>query len=158
MKVLTVGTFDTPHSGHVALFNKCRRLADLEHRDAIYQRNLEGNRYEKGEVVVGVNTDAFVYGYKGSYPVYPYAERVAVVNSIGSVDKVIPNDNQSLRQMLITQMPDFLVIGSDWACKDYYKQISVTEQWLQQNNIMLIYVPYTQGISSTYLKERLSRQ
>lgn len=155
MKVLTVGTFDTPHSGHVELFKRCRIIADLETRLDIWKRSLEGVSYEPGQVVVGVNTDQFVNRYKGSFPVYPFEERVAIINSMKAVDKVIKNDSHSLISMLAIENPDFLVIGSDWACKDYYEQIGVTEQWLQQKKIMLIYVPYTPGISSTKLKERL---
>ncbi len=140
-KVLTVGTFDMPHSGHVKLFERCRKLADLV----------------GGEVVVGVNTDEFVEKYKGAKPVYSYAERYAIVASNKYVDRVIRNDAAILERMLINEKPTFLIIGSDWAKKDYYRQIGVSEDWLQKNGTMLIYVPYTEGVSSTQLKERLNK-
>ena len=48
--------------------------------------------------------------------------------------------------------PDFIVIGSDWAKKDYYKQMNFTQEWLDENEIVLIYIPYTQGVSTTEIK------
>lgn len=143
-KVLTVGTFDMPHSGHINLFKKCRKLSYSD--------------TSSGEVFVGVNSDQFVNKYKGSFPVYPYEERVAIINEFIDVDEIIKNDEVSLASMLINILPDFLVVGSDWAKKDYYAQIGVSESWLQEYGIMLIYVPYTENISTTVLKERLLAQ
>jgi hypothetical protein len=52
--------------------------------------------------------------------------------------------------------PDLVVIGSDWARRDYYKQMGFTQDWLDQRGIGLAYIPYTQGISSTIIKERMT--
>ena len=51
--------------------------------------------------------------------------------------------------------PDFVVIGDDWARKDYYAQMQFTQTWLDVQGIQLVYVPYTQGISTTELKSRI---
>jgi len=60
------------------------------------------------------------------------------------------------RELIELEKPDFLVIGSDWAVKDYYAQIDVTQDYLDENDITMVYVPYTRGISSTELKRRVS--
>jgi hypothetical protein len=52
--------------------------------------------------------------------------------------------------------PDYVLIGSDWARKDYYKQMGFTQDWLDARGIGLIYIPYTKGISSTEIKKRIS--
>jgi len=52
-------------------------------------------------------------------------------------------------------LPDFVVIGDDWARKDYYAQMQFTQDWLDGNKIQLIYVPYTNGVSSTDIKARI---
>jgi hypothetical protein len=51
--------------------------------------------------------------------------------------------------------PDLIVIGSDWARRDYYAQMQFDQDWLDERGIGLVYIPYTQGISSTAIKERL---
>ena len=70
-----------------------------------------------------------------------------VITNIGDYDSKIPIE-------LI--MPDYVVIGSDWARKDYYKQMQFDQDWLDERNIGLIYIPYSKGISSTNLKQRMS--
>jgi hypothetical protein len=52
-------------------------------------------------------------------------------------------------------MPDIIAIGSDWARRDYYTQMAFDQDWLDERGIALMYIPYTQGISSTAIKERV---
>jgi hypothetical protein len=52
-------------------------------------------------------------------------------------------------------MPDIIAIGTDWARRDYYAQMGFDQDWLDDRGIALIYIPYTQGISSTAIKERM---
>ena len=72
------------------------------------------------------------------------------------VDEVIPNtDGEDSKPAIMSVDPKFLVIGSDWAKKDYYAQMQFTREWLDQLDIQLVYVPYTLGISTTDLKKRI---
>ena len=74
------------------------------------------------------------------------------------VNEVIPNTGgRDSRPAIEKIKPDFIVVGSDWAKKDYYAQMGFTQKWLDDRGITLVYVPYTEGISSTILKERLMR-
>lgn len=137
--VYTGGTFDLVHSGHVKFLNHCRKIAG-----------------STGIVVVSLNTDEFIESYKGKQPVMSYAERKEVLLGLRSVDQVVPNTGGiDSKPAILGVMPDFIVVGSDWAKKDYYRQMGFTQSWLDDLEISLVYVPYTEGISSTDLKSRI---
>jgi len=136
MRVLTIGTFDMLHEGHINFLKGCRKLA----RD--------------GSLIVGVNTDEFVTKYKGQAPVMNRNTRMTVLNAVHYVDEVRPN-NEGGKTLIYDVKPTLLVIGTDWAKKDYYKQIGLTSQQLESMGVLLVYLPYTEGISTTKLKESL---
>lgn len=139
MKVLTVGTFDLLHSGHIQLIDNCYKLAN-----------------SSGTVVVGVNSDDFVYKYKGIKPIIPLQDRVKVISNLLKVQKVIINQSKSLEKMLLEEKPNILVVGSDWAKKDYFTQIGVTLDWLYSKDILLVYTCYTEGISSSQIRKNIT--
>ncbi len=94
--------------------------------------------------------------YKGKPPIISYQDRAEILLSCKYVDQVIPNfGNEDSKPAIVEASPDIIAIGSDWARKDYYKQMQFTQDWLDKLNISLIYIPYTQGISSTDIKTRL---
>lgn len=135
LRVYTGGTFDLFHRGHVQFLKQCA---------------------EFGSVTVSLNTDEFIYGYKGKAPVISYEDRKAVLEACVWVDRVVPNvGGADSKQAILEVQPDVIAIGSDWARKDYYKQMGFTQDWLDDNGIMLLYIPYTDGISSTEIKRRL---
>jgi glycerol-3-phosphate cytidylyltransferase len=137
--VYTGGTFDLFHSGHVKLLAQCKKIAG-----------------PGGKVVVSLNTDEFIEAYKGRPPVMSYAERSAVLLACRHVDAVVPNvGGANSKPAIIGVSPDFVVIGTDWAKRDYYAQMQFTQGWLDENDIVLVYVPYTEGISTTDLKKRI---
>ena len=137
--VYTGGTFDLFHSGHVNLLKRCKDIA---------------GRY--GKSIVSLNTDEFIMKYKGKSPVCSNDERKAVLESCKYVDEVIYNIGGADSKIAIELiMPDYIVIGSDWARKDYYAQMGFDQDWLDEREIGLVYVPYTNAISSTEIKKRL---
>jgi glycerol-3-phosphate cytidylyltransferase-like family protein len=72
------------------------------------------------------------------------------------VTEVIPNTGGSDSTIAIEEVkPDVIAIGSDWARRDYYKQMNFTQDWLDERGIMLLYIPYGKGASSTEIKRRL---
>jgi glycerol-3-phosphate cytidylyltransferase len=142
MIVYTGGTFDILHFGHINFLKRCRDIAGIN-----------------GKVVVSLNPDDFIAKYKGNPPVMTYAEREQSLRQIPYVDEVIPNEGGADSKIAIEKiMPDIIVIASDWARKDYYKQMGFTQDWLDERNICLCYVPYTQGISTTEIKKRLAER
>jgi glycerol-3-phosphate cytidylyltransferase len=87
-----------------------------------------------------------------------YAERARVLLSCRYVVRVIPNyGGADSTQAIEAVSPDLIVIGSDWARRDYYSQMGFTQDWLDERGIGLAYIPYTDGISSTAIKARLVR-
>jgi glycerol-3-phosphate cytidylyltransferase len=137
--VYTGGTFDLFHSGHVRLLKRLKQIA--------------GN----GKVIVAINPDDFIEKFKGKKPIMSELERYDLLSACKYVDEVRINKSgeDSKPTILMYPKPDIVAIGSDWAARDYYKQMDFTEEWLDQNDIVLIYVPYTEGISTTDIKERI---
>ena len=136
--IYTGGTFDLFHAGHVAFL---QRAAEL------------------GEVVVALNTDEFIVEYKSKAPVMTYAERRAVLLGCKWVSQVVPNAGGADSRIAIDQVkPDYIIVGSDWARRDYYYQMGFDQDWLDERGIGLIYIPYTDGISTTAIKQRLSKR
>jgi len=135
LRIYTGGTFDLLHKGHVEFLKRCA---------------------EFGSVTVALNTDEFIEEYKGQPPVMSYVERRAVLEACRYVDKVIANTGGAdSRPSIMVAMPDMVIIGSDWAVRDYHKQMGFTQEWLDERKIMLCYIPYTKGISSSEIKKRL---
>jgi glycerol-3-phosphate cytidylyltransferase len=135
-KLYTGGTYDLFHYGHVNFLRQCSMLAD--------------------EVIVSLNTDEFIKSYKGSAPILSYKERERSLRECKYVTNVIPNvGEQDSKQAINLVKPNIIAIGDDWAKKDYYKQMQFTQQWLDENNIILVYMAYTQGISTSEIKKRI---
>lgn len=136
-RVLTLGTFDVFHAGHVALLRRCRALAG------------------DGQVIVGLNTDSFIERYKGKAPVITYVDREAVIAACRYVDAVIPNDQTdgSALDVIEAVDPDLIAIGWDWRDRDYLGQLGVKDL----GRIRVVYLPYTPGQAgpSSAIKERI---
>ena len=121
--VITYGTFDILHYGHINLLKRAKALGDF--------------------LIVGLSTDEF-NAVKGKKSYYNYEERKAMLEAIKYVDLVIPetgweqkaNDIKKYKATIFT-------MGSDWAGKfDFLKSLCA-----------VIYLPRTEGISSTKIKE-----
>jgi glycerol-3-phosphate cytidylyltransferase-like family protein len=107
-------------------------------------------------VTVSLNTDEFIHAYKGKPPVMSYGEREAVLLACRYVDAVVANVGGDDSTVAIEAVqPDIIIIGSDWARRDYYAQMGFDQDWLDERGIGLAYIPYTQGISTTELKKRI---
>jgi cytidyltransferase-like protein len=132
-KVLTIGTFDPLHYGHIDLLGRCSGM---------------------GSLTVGVNSDEFVKTFKAA-PIMNQGERSLAIMGLGYPTVL----NHSAGKELIEHVrPDILAVGSDWARKDYLKQIGVTQDWLDSMNIILAYIPRRLDISSTEIKRRIREQ
>lgn len=130
MEILTIGTFDIPHYGHLRLLNICNKL---------------------GNLTVGVNSDEFVERYKGKPPIQSELERMQFFKELGY--KILLNESAG-KELIEAQMPDIVAIGSDWAEKDYLNQIDVSQSWLDENGISILYIANPRVISTTEIKRR----
>ncbi len=127
-RVLTYGTFDLFHIGHIRLLERARALGD--------------------SLVVGLSTDEFNLK-KGKKSVFGYAERFAILSAVRHVDKIIPEDNweQKLDDVMANEISVF-VIGDDWEGKfDFLMP-----------HCEVVYLPRTSGISTTYIKYLFSER
>ena len=121
--VLTYGTFDMFHIGHLNILKRAKELGDY--------------------LIVGVSTDEF-NAIKGKKALMPYEHRKKIVESIKYVDKVIPERNWEQKVEDIKKYGvDVFVMGDDWKGKfDYLKDYCE-----------VVYLPRTPGISSTELRQ-----
>ena len=123
--VLTYGSFDLLHYGHLELLRKASLLGR--------------------ELIVGLSTDRF-NKIKGKNCVLPYQKRKELLESIDYVDKVIPEDNWDQKTSDIHDNNiDVFVMGNDWEGK--FDEL--------KNFCKVIYLPRTKGISSTKLRSIL---
>ena len=125
--VLTYGTFDMFHIGHLNLLNRLKSLGD--------------------KLIVAVSTDEF-NSIKGKKTLIPFEQRALIVQNIKCVDMVISEENWEQKIYDIKKYNvDILAMGDDWKgkfdfLKDYCK---------------VIYLPRTQNISTTELKKELNK-
>ena len=132
----TGGTFDLFHFGHQNFLKQCKRISD--------------------HVVVSLNPDDFVERFKGCRPILNFKEREQSLRYCKFVDEVIKNGSgEDSRACILTVKPQIIAIGDDWAHKNYYKQMGFDQRWLDDNQITLVYIPYTSNISATEIKQRV---
>ncbi|PFR92336.1 glycerol-3-phosphate cytidylyltransferase [Priestia megaterium] len=125
-KIITYGTFDLLHYGHVNILERAKELGDY--------------------LVVGLSTDEF-NNLKNKSSFFPYEHRKRILESIKFVDEVIGEQNweQKIKDILKHDIDTF-VMGDDWKGKfDYLSDYC-----------KVVYLPRTQGISSTLIKEHLA--
>jgi phosphoenolpyruvate phosphomutase len=107
-----------------------------------------------GEVIIGLLTDKAIAGYK-RLPYLTYEQRKTIIENIKGVKEVIPQDSLDYVPNLKKIKPNYVVHGDDWK-KGVQKEtrekvINVLKEWGGK----LVEVPYTKGISSSYLNARI---
>lgn len=125
--VLTYGTFDMFHIGHLELLKRLKKLGT--------------------KLIVAVSTDEF-NEIKGKKTIIPYAQRASIVEAIKYVDMVIPENDWEQKITDIKELDvDMFAMGDDWEGKfDFLKEYCE-----------VIYLPRTSDISSTDLKQQLHK-
>ena len=124
-RILTYGTYDVLHFGHINLLKRAKDLGDY--------------------LVVGLSTDEF-NGLKGKESYFSYEKREYMLESVRYVDEVIKENNWEQKIEDIKKYNiDIFVMGDDWEGKfDYLKEYCE-----------VIYLPRTEGISTTEIKANL---
>ena len=116
------------HIGHLNLIQRAKEQCDF--------------------LIVGVSTDELVQAEKGKTPVITYKERAAIIKAIKYVDKVVPQINKNKIDAWEKYHFDKMFVGSDW---------ENTPQWIGYEKqftplgVEIVYLPHTDGISSTKL-------
>ena len=128
----TTGVFDMFHIGHLNILKRAKD--QCEH------------------LIVGVSTDELVKSYKNKIPIIPFAERIEIVRAIRYVDEVVPQISMDKFDAWEKLRFNALFHGSDWKNSDMYNKI--IEQF-SVVGIDVVFLPQTEGISSTLLSEVL---
>lgn len=130
----TTGVFDLFHIGHLNILKKSKELCDY--------------------LIVGVSTDELVQEYKHKTPMIPYEERVAIVEAIKYVDKVVPQTSMDKFKAWEDLKFDVMFHGNDWKNSSLYNEI---EEKFRSVGVAIEYFEYTKNTSSTKLQSAITK-
>jgi glycerol-3-phosphate cytidylyltransferase len=124
-KVITYGTYDLLHRGHINLLKRAKAMGDY--------------------LVVGLSSDEF-NALKNKKAFYSYEERKLVLEAVRYVDEVIPEHTWEQKvQDIIDHGIDVFVMGDDWSGK--FAPL--------KKHCEVVYLPRTDGVSTTQIKAKL---
>lgn len=130
----TQGVFDLFHIGHLNLINNAKSMCDY--------------------LIVGVNSDQLVEEYKHKKPVINEKERAEIIANLKAVDKVVIASTLDKRIAHKKLHFDAVFIGSDWQGNERWKQ---TELDLSKENCDVVYLPHTDGVSTTIIRNIIKK-
>ena len=123
--IITFGTYDLLHVGHIRLLSRARELGD--------------------RLVVGVSSDQLNFSKKNKYPEFSQQERMEIISMIKGVDQVFLEESLELKASYLKEYEaDILVMGDDWEGK--FDHISSLCQ--------VVYLPRTPSVSTTAIIEK----
>ncbi|MBP5609251.1 MAG: glycerol-3-phosphate cytidylyltransferase [Lachnospiraceae bacterium] len=128
-RVITYGTFDLLHYGHIALLKRARELGDY--------------------LIVALSTDEFNSREKNKICYFSYEQRKSLLEAIRYVDLVIPEESWEQKRRDVHEYHiDTFVIGDDWEGKF---------DFLKEEGAQVVYLPRTPEISSSRIKNDISK-
>ena len=133
----TCGVFDVFHVGHLNLLERCKNMCDI--------------------LIVGVCDDTYVRKVKNKEPVYSEEQRVRILNALKVVDQAVLVDIETTNDKILAREKfkfDVLFSGDDWKGTERYLK---TEAQFADLGVAIEYFSYTQGISTTQLKEKMGK-
>ncbi|MGM9953163.1 MAG: glycerol-3-phosphate cytidylyltransferase [Intestinibaculum porci] len=129
-RVITYGTFDLLHYGHINLLKRAKALGDY--------------------LIVALSTDEFNSLQKGKQTYFTYEQRKQLLEAIRYVDLVIPEESWEQKKSDMHEYHvDTFVIGDDWEGKF---------DFLKEEGVDVVYLPRTPEISTTQIKESLHKK
>ena len=129
----TAGVYDMLHVGHLNIIMNAKQ--HCEH------------------LIVAVSTDEVVLKNKNKRPIINFEDRVRIVEAIRYVDEVVPQiDYLDKTSAAIKYGIDVMFVGDDWKGTEKWNRI---ESELAEVGVDVVYLPYTQSISSTILREKI---
>lgn len=130
MNILTFGTFDLFHIGHLNVLKYCRK---------------------HGNVYVGVSSDNFNYVKKNKYPTINENDRCEIIKNIKGVKKVFIEESYDKKKEYCKRYnADILIMGNDHEGKFDYLEDEI-------KGLKVVYIPRTKNISSTMIKDKISK-
>ncbi|TKB46465.1 glycerol-3-phosphate cytidylyltransferase [Ferrimonas sediminicola] len=130
----TTGVYDLFHIGHLNILKRAKENCDY--------------------LVVGVTTDELVQRRKNKTPVIPLEERIAIVEAIKYVDKVVVQDHMNKFQAWEEIAFNKMFVGDDWKGSESWNKL---EKQFSEVGVSIVYFPYTAHTSSTKLAATLEK-
>jgi glycerol-3-phosphate cytidylyltransferase len=129
----TAGVFDMLHVGHLRLLQQARAQCD--------------------RLIVAVTTDELCASRKHKTPVIPFADRVEMLRGLRCVDEVVPQDRMDRVDAWRRFQFGVTFVGDDWKGTESWNRY---ETEFAQLGVQVVYFKYTNGVSSTFLRQRLA--
>lgn len=129
----TTGVFDMFHIGHLNILKRAKELCDY--------------------LIVGVTTDQLCFERKKKYPIISQEERKEIVSAIRYVDKAIFQEDMDKVKEVERFSCDVVFVGSDWEGTPQWKKY---EEEFMKVGATVVYLPHTDGISSTKLRTEIA--
>ena len=126
----TQGVYDMFHVGHLNLINNAKQYCEY--------------------LIVGTNTDALVQEYKHKQPVINQEERRYIVENVRAVDEVVIVETLDKVAMWNKLHFDAVFIGDDWKGNPRWEATKVE---LEKYGVDVVFLPHTEGVSSTMLRD-----
>lgn len=130
----TTGVYDMFHIGHLNILKRAKEQCDF--------------------LIVGVSTDELVLKEKNFLPIIKYEDRYKIVEAIKYVDKVVPQINKNKLAAWEKFHFNKMFVGSDWKGSNAWNHF---EEQFRPLGVEIVYLDYTDGISSTILWEKLNK-
>ncbi len=130
----TDGVYDMFHVGHLNMIKEAKKHCDY--------------------LIVGVHSDEIVEGYKNRKTVINEKERREIVEAIRYVDKAVINRTREKLELWKEHKFDVVFIGDDWKGTERWNNF---EKILAEVGVSVEYIPYTKGISTTQIREKLAK-
>lgn len=133
----TTGVFDLFHVGHLNLLERCKEQCSY--------------------LIVAICDDDYVKNVKHKEPIYTLEERVRIINALKCVDEVVvinTEETEDKMKVLNKYKFDVLFSGDDWKGTERYDR---TEKQFATVGASIEYLPYTKGISTTAIKEKMNK-
>ncbi len=130
----TTGVFDMFHIGHLNILRRAREQCDY--------------------LIVGVSTDELVQRDKNKTPIIPFEQRAAIVGAIRYVDKVVSQPDKNKLAAWEQHRFHKMFVGSDWQGTPQWARF---EEQFAPVGVEIVYLSHTDGISSTILRDKITR-
>lgn len=131
----TTGVYDMFHIGHLNILRRAKEQCEF--------------------LVVGVTTDALCFTRKNKMPIINEKERMAIVEAIRYVDKVVPQTDMDKIRPVKELGADAVFVGSDWKGTEAWNKY---EKEFAEVGCTVVYLDHTDGISYTLLREKIQQQ
>ena len=128
----TTGVYDMFHIGHLNILRRAKEQCDY--------------------LIVGVSTDELVLHDKNKRPVIPFENRCEIVKAIRYVDEVVPQVDKNKFEAWKKYRFNKMFVGSDWQGTPQWKEF---EKQFAPVNVEIVYLPHTDGISSSILRNQM---